>query len=139
MADLLKCSICDSRYHYQSFCPRKPKKPIKRSYIKKTGKRVALNKETNALWLELNPPDMYGYWDCYLKISPHCLRRVSLQDLNIEHSYSKTRHPELRDKQDLLQPSCQACNKMKGSKDVDDFVDSFPHLRRYVMPLAKQS
>ena len=37
------CKICDSPYHYQSFCPQKPKKPIavnkplKRTPLKRTG------------------------------------------------------------------------------------------------------
>lgn len=124
------CKICNNQYHTAAFCPRKPKKPIKR-----LGKRGLLNKEVNAIWLELNPPDDDGRWECYLKISPLCHVYVNYLTLNIEHSYSKVKHPELRERQDLLHPACPQCNRLKGSKDITDLIDKFPHLKKYVVNL----
>ncbi len=134
MLKINPCKICGNKYHTAAFCPRKARKPIKiRTYIRRRGKRAIINSEVNSLWLEQNPPDELGRWECYLKISPLCHRYVTAETINIEHSYSKTRHPELRERQDLLQPACPQCNKLKGSKDVSDFVADFPHLKKFVV------
>lgn len=49
MAKEIVCTICGANWHYQSFCPLKPKKPIK---ISKRPRKVSDKQAEYNLWLE---------------------------------------------------------------------------------------
>lgn len=83
-------------------------------------------------WKELNPPDENGGWDCYLHISPNCLRHVTRETLQYEHVQPRWKFPELKYDESNIQASCEPCNKLKGSSELVFWVDEFPHLRRYL-------
>lgn len=94
----------------------KPRKPIPKENKKTKQKRIQTTKE----WFDKNPPDVYGRWTCYLQISPDCYRKVNKHTINLEHTKSKVRHPELKYDVDKIKPACPPCNKMKGSRDDTD-------------------
>lgn len=89
------------------------KKPMKR--LGKIGKQWL---ETRKQWISNNQPDSDGKWACALHISPQCLVRVDIDQLQIDHQKSRSRHPELRFTQSNLQPSCMFCNRQKGSTEL---------------------
>lgn len=94
---------------------RKPMKQMSAKYDK-------LWRATRKEWYETNLPDVHGYWQCYLQISPECSITVDRSTINLEHVLSKVRHPELRFVVSNLRPACHPCNKLKGSKDWVDGV-----------------
>jgi len=104
-----KCGKCSYNLH------AKPRKPMKR--LGKVGKQWLADR---AEWVTNNPPDHQGYWACYLQISPQCLGRMDLDQLNVEHMARRTRHPEQRRDQSYLRPACGPCNELKGSKDLEE-------------------
>lgn len=105
-------------------CFNKPRRRIRAVSDKAYHKK----QETDRAWFEANPPSPKGTWDCYLQISPQCLMKVTRSTINLEHVRSKARHPELAYDPNNIKPACQPCNKLKGSMDLEDLVDNFPHL-----------
>lgn len=116
------CTICASPYHYQTFCPYKPKQPIttrrKLNGIGKQGKRTAT---AVAKWKRTQKPSHEGYYTCYIGGD-------KIPYLVAEHPYSKARHPELRDTQ-KLEPVCSEHNRLKGSLDIDEFLEKYPQFK----------
>lgn len=101
---------------------------LKRTYTKKQRADIATKKR----WIKENPPDEYGYWDCYLQISQLCLRRINLETLTIEHVVPKVRGKQFRHDLKNLRPSCVFCNKFKGSRTLESLSRDFPQLEKYV-------
>ena len=91
-------------------------------------KQVA-SRLTREIWIKNNPPDEFGYWGCYLRISPMCLKRINEQTLSIEHMIPKSRGIQYRHDQKNLKPSCSFCNTQKGSRTVKSLARDFPHLK----------
>lgn len=85
-------------------------------------------KQTAARWFENNPPDEDGYWDCYLQISDYCHKRVNRPMITLEHCYPKFKYPELKHVQENIKPSCAFCNKLKGSKTLQQLARIFPKI-----------
>lgn len=115
------CIYCGSLLHTKSVCFKKPRKigkPIRRVSKKTAKKKSVVDKE----WYALNPPDEFGRWLCYLRISPECEIYVNRSTINLEHKKSKVRHPELKYEVTNLGAACQPCNKLKGSKDDTDVL-----------------
>lgn len=111
-----RCKYCKKR-SYNEYCFRhKPRKPINKESTKTKQKRIDVSKE----WYDQNPPDEFGYWDCYLKISPSCYLRVNQKTINLEHVKSKVRRPDLKYDVKNLKAACSPCNKMKSSKNLED-------------------
>lgn len=112
------CKYCTTAGHYQTFCPRKPRKaikvnkPLKQSTkpIAKIGKQGKKTAAAVAKWKKTQKPNHEGYFICYM-----CGRWVD--NLIAEHVKSKARHPELRTEHDNLKPTCDDCNRKKGSND----------------------
>lgn len=85
----------------------KPRKPIKR--IGKVAKKWI---ETRNKWIKNNP----GPWQCYLKLSPMCLKSLSVDTLTLDHIQPRSRRPDLRFEYANLGPACLHCNNLKGSR-----------------------
>lgn len=113
-----KCTHCGELGHYQSFCRKKPRKPLPRqtkpitvtklpNKIGKQGKRTA---SAVAKWKRTQKPNDAGYFECYM-----CHRWLTY--LTAEHVKSKARHPDLRADPTNFAPTCDDCNRRKGSND----------------------
>ena len=109
-------------------CPNKKRRPLRHS----SEKRVHKKQETDRLWYELNPPNERGLWFCYLRISPHCPKKLTSSTITLEHVRSKARYPELIFVVTNLKPACEYCNALKGSLDLEDLVVKYPHLNIYL-------
>lgn len=104
----------------QTRCPKcqlarskaKLPKPLKRSTkpIAKVGKQGKKTAAAVAKWKKTQTPNHEGYFICYM-----C--KMWVPYLVAEHVKSKTRHPELRTDPNNLKPTCDDCNRKKGSKD----------------------
>lgn len=114
------CKYCRRMGHYGYQCFLNPKKALKRSPLKKIGKQTKQWFVTRASWIRRNPPPIDGkYWECYLRIHPWCPVRIDLRHLTLDHVVSRTRDPKKRFSQANLKPACLPCNKMKGSRSLD--------------------
>jgi len=125
-----KCKYCGGRNHSSIMCFRKARKPLRQESISHKIKRTA----TAKAWFVLNPPDKDGYWECYLHISPRCLSRVNIENIQLEHVYPKGKYKELRYRHENLKPSCSFCNDLKRSNTINALVKSgmFPMLEKMV-------
>lgn len=108
------CKNCFRLGHTAFNCPDKPRKPLAaKKPMKKMGKiGKALAKQSRE-WRAENPPNHQGYYICYL-----CLKWIPADEMNVEHTKSKARHPEFRFIKGKLRPACGSCNEQKGSKDA---------------------
>lgn len=107
--------------HTSLQCFKKPRAALKnRKAINRFGKEYGKWRETRGAFIQANPPDQYGFWYCALNLSEHCLRRMDIDQLTVDHIVPRSRSPELRHEQSNLQPACLYCNKEKGSKTVDN-------------------
>lgn len=110
------CKYCGGETHTSLKCFNKPRKRIhpisSDTYFKRKKLRIK--------WFELNTPDENGEWACYLQISPLCPKKITYSTINLEHVKSKARYPELRYDLDNIKPACSECNRIKGSRDVDE-------------------
>jgi hypothetical protein len=122
-----KCTNCGSEWHYKYQCPLLPKKRIiTRVLPKKLGRA---GKETNsavAKWKRTQKPDHQGYYTCYIS-------GAKITYLMAEHPYSKVKHPELRATQ-KFEPVSAEINKLKGSMDIDEFLEKYPIYKATVKP-----
>lgn len=122
------CKHCGLMGHFPYQCRTNPRKALKRTELKRSTKPIAkIGKQTKqwfitrATWIRKNPPPIEGqYWECYLQIHPWCPRRISIDNLTLDHVISRTRDPSKRFAQDNLKPACLHCNEMKGSKSLDE-------------------
>lgn len=110
------CVVCDCKAQSDYCFRHKPRKAMRKEAVKTKAKRQAVTLE----WIEANPPDAYGYWKCYLNISPNCYRKVDIGELNIEHVESKARHPEQKYNVQNLRAACSPCNELKGSRSLKE-------------------
>ena len=109
------CNSCGSRGHFSSFCPRKARRnSLRKEAIATKAKRTT----TSTRWFNNNPPDKNGFYHCYLQISPYCLHRLTNKQTLMEHVYPKLKYPALRYEPLNLLPSCEMCNKLKGSNTI---------------------
>lgn len=118
------CKHCGSSLHTSLMCFFKPRKAIKHEAIKSYEKRKTVALE----WYADNPPNSSGQWECYLQISSSCPIFVTRETITLEHVKSKARYPGLRYDKTNLKPACQYCNKIKGSRDIEDLIKLHPHL-----------
>lgn len=91
----------------------KPKKPMRaKRPMKKVGRVGQKLIDQSKQWRQKNPPNHQGYYVCYM-----CGRWILPEEMNVEHTKSKVRHPELRFDEGKLKPACGDCNEKKGSND----------------------
>lgn len=121
------CKHCGLMGHFAYQCFTNPKKALKRTQIKRSGKPIAkVGKQTKqwfitrATWIKKNPPPIDGqYWECYLQIHEWCPVRIDISKLTLDHVVSRTRDPSLRFNLANLKPACIHCNGEKGSRSVE--------------------
>lgn len=116
----VRCKHCESVQHTQFYCRLKPRKAIKRTRLKRVGKVTNKWIATRKVWVKNNPPDANGNWHCYLQIAPDCHITVNAETLNVDHIKSRVRRPDLRFDQSNLNAACSPCNKLKGSRDLEE-------------------
>lgn len=120
-----QCKYCGSELHYSITCFLKPRRPIK-SISEKT---YSKKQQTDRLWYKLNPPDGKGLWYCYLQIAQECPYKLTASTITLEHVRSKARYPQLKFVVTNLRAACGFCNKIKGSKDIEELAKTYPHLQ----------
>lgn len=129
MKKKIHCKICGSDQHWQTFCPRRKRPRIKPESDKARTKRMI----TNRIWRKNNPPDADGYYTCYLQISSMCTKRMTPRSVTREHVQPKVKAPHLKYNPDNLRPACSWCNKLKGSKTLEQLIgEGYTHLERYL-------
>ena len=119
------CRKCGRSYQrYNSLqrlcgvCQYNASKPRKR--LRRIGKVGAKWIETRREYIETHPPDSDGKWPCYLGVAKNCLKRMTIDELTLDHMLSRTRRPDLRFDQTNLAPCCLPCNELKGSLNYID-------------------
>lgn len=122
MRKIIICKFCGRKNtHYSSFCPQKPRKPIKVNHpIKKKGKQYIKWQETRSNWLFANPPDDYGYWYCH-----YCKTQLTLQTLTLDHLLNRSAHPHMRHALYNLVPCCVFDNLRKGSISYEKYCEKY--------------
>lgn len=124
----IQCTFCGSKFHYQSFCPKKPRQPIKTTKRpRQIGKRGELWLATRQEWIAENPPDEHGLWYCF-----YCgvALTIDLDKVGIGIMFMTLDHKDgrrgklLTDKTRLL-PACYPDNRLKGSQDYARFVERY--------------
>lgn len=119
------CKFCQLTTHFAYSCKLNPKVALRRKAGMKRGRMNRVGKQTKqwfitrATWIRKNPPDVEGYWYCYLRIHPWCPYRLTVDNITLDHVVARTRDPSKRFALDNLKPACEYCNEMKGSKSVD--------------------
>ena len=120
------CKYCKKTGHFPYQCLSNPKviarqkTGLKRTPIKKVGKRTQQWFDARTKWIEDNPPPIENtYWQCYLQIHPWCPVRIDVKHLTLDHVISRSSDPSLRLDPNNLRPACEYCNNMKGSRTLE--------------------
>lgn len=79
---------------------------------------------TRNQWIKDNPPTYNGYYTCY-----YCQSPVHIDEVQIDHKESRSRHPELRFDQSNLVPTCAFDNLQKGSMSAEEYLSKYYHGR----------
>lgn len=115
------CKHCHTMGHFPYQCYTNPRKALKRTPVKRVGKKTKQWYMTRATWIRKNPPPVEGtYWICYLRIHPWCPVRLDIKHLTLDHVVSRTRDAKLIFNQNNLKPACIYCNGEKGSRSLDE-------------------
>lgn len=117
-----QCKVC-SRNAYSEYCFRhKPRKPLKKTHIKRIGKRTKVWIDERKSWISDNPPDYRGYWYCH-----YCRFILTIETLTLDHMYG--RDGNLLTDRRYIVPCCSFDNNRKGSRSYESYCKEFyPHL-----------
>lgn len=111
------CKICDQEGHYAAFCWKREQKPAKTlKQLKNTGKHHDRWLRTRKRWLKFMPPDHAGYYYCH-----YCGVAMTVEEMTLDHKYTRSSHPELRYDLDNLLPCCSKDNSLRGSMSYESF------------------
>lgn len=123
------CKFCGGLTHLAFGCTKRPKKPLNRAKrMRKVGKITKkLTEQRKAYFLDNPSPD--GMYYCYYCLFLGVERPLTIGEVVIEHYKSRARHPELRFDRGNLVLSCEMHNKLKGSKDGDEFLEDLEQIR----------
>lgn len=103
-----KCNLCS----YNSLSNKRP--------IKRMGKVAKQWSVIRNQWIKRNPPSHNGYYKCY-----YCQLPVHIDEVQVDHKQSRTRHPELRYELSNLVPTCAFDNIQKGSMGVEEYLSKY--------------
>lgn len=122
------CKHCGAELHTSIMCFKRPRQPIKnkRQLRYRASPEYVKWNATRRDWIQKNPPDKFGFWYCYLKISPVCIKRMDIDQLTLDHVLPKGsfRYRHLKHDPSNLKPACVFCNTQKGSRVLDSI--SYP-------------
>lgn len=131
------CSFCKKEGHQKLNCyayqKTKPRgktttiKPLKQ----RLGKKYHEDLHTRQDWVYKHG-GIYATWECYLRISPMCLRILNINTLALDHIKPKGTNRELRHDLNNLKPSCAPCNGLKGSSSLEYLSEKYPDLKIYL-------
>lgn len=110
------CKNCGMNGHSATFCWAHPKTPLKRRTLRRLGKYGKKWLKARADWFKENPSEFYT---CYL-----CGDRLTPKETTLDHIKSRSRHPELRYEFSNLAPCCWRCNRLKGSRDLEELEEA---------------
>lgn len=110
------CRFCGSLQHFPYKCKLNPK-GYKR--LKRIGKTTKQWQVTRATWIKKHPSTHEGYWECYLQIHPYCPKFLTIDTLTLDHVIARSKNKKIMFTDNNLQPACEYCNTMKGSKLLD--------------------
>lgn len=122
------CRYCEGMGHWSFQCFQKPRKGIEPESRMAKKQRIS----TATRWFRQNPPDQDGYWYCYLRISSMCPVKLTRRLVTLEHVYPKVKRPDLKYNTRNIKPACPFCNKLKGSRTVQQLSKAFPHLAEMI-------
>lgn len=122
------CKFCGGLGHLAFGCTKKPRKPLKaKRSMKKIGRVGRATMQSNKEFLDSIPDEeLYCYYCAYTGVHILLMRSHA----NAEHYYSRARHPELRNRNDLKVVSCDFHNADKGSLDGDDYLKILDERKR---------
>lgn len=89
----------------------------------KYGKHYWKWKHTREKWIKQNQPSHEGYYFCVVGY-----RAMTVDEMTLDHDVSRSRDPAKRYDFDNLNPMCGYHNSLKGSKSLQEFLDSNPDL-----------
>lgn len=128
------CSYCGQINHFRYQCYKlnklKPKKEIKRTFIKPKVDVKWI--QTKREWYRANPPDHSGYYYCH-----YCNTPLTAPSVTLDHMHPKGNFIGRAKKYVLsnLVPACWPCNSRKGS------MAYIPYCRKYaphLIPATRQ-
>lgn len=119
------CKWCEGTDHTSLMCFRRPRPLLKtRKAIHKFGPTAAKMMEAYNEWLQQNPPDKNGEWDCYLPVHhPLCPRKLTIETLTRDHVEARSRRPDLKFDPKNFRPASYWCNQAKGSLTVEEYAE----------------
>jgi hypothetical protein len=116
------CKECGSPFHAAWY--HKPRKPLQthtqlkpKKRMRKVGKIGRKLIEQSQRFREEHPGPQKCFYCLYTGIDQ------LIDDYNVEHPYSKARHPDMRFDYDKLIVSCPAHNEQKKSLDIEQFLE----------------
>lgn len=118
------CKQCGSIGHTAFNCPKKPKKPLTQNKglsrstkpMRKLGRIGKALVAQSAQFRKDHPGSQQCFYCEYIGII------ALIDDYNVEHPYSKARHPDMRFDYDKLIVACNAHNKEKCSLDIEEYL-----------------
>lgn len=115
------CKRCKKDGHTAFVCPSRPRKQLQTKKrlnpVGKLGKKYITLREQ---YFQDHPGDEhYCYYCLYVGIE----QALTKKQTQVEHYYSKARHPERRFDKTNLVASCAPHNKLKGSLDGPEFLE----------------
>jgi 5-methylcytosine-specific restriction endonuclease McrA len=90
---------------------------VKRSELKKHGKKAQEWVRVRAAWIRANPPSHEGHYVCGI-----CGKTVHIDEMELDHIDPRSGAPESFSDFANLQPSHSICNRLKGSKRLQPKV-----------------
>ena len=116
MKDMKKpiCKVCDSPYHYQTFCPY-----AKKITIKKYGKEADKWATTRIEWFKKNA-SRSGYYYCH-----YCGRPMVMEETTLDHIKPRGSNRGLAHEFSNLVPCCSTDNLLKGSQSYEKFCERY--------------
>ena len=108
------CKLCNSPYHYKTFCSMAKKKQPK-----KQGKAYDEWTITRNEWFKANASSS-GYYYCH-----YCGKPMLMQEATLDHKQNRSNHKNLVHDFSNLVPCCMPCNTLKGSMSYEKFCEKY--------------
>jgi hypothetical protein len=111
--------------HTAFTCPFKPRKPLKRSRMKRVGPVTRKLIHQRAQFFADTPPPYY----CYYCLFCGHEEELTMEQAQVEHFYTKNNRPDLRFDRSNLVISCAYHNKDKGGMDGPEYLKKLEEIK----------